>query len=361
MPEPRLPTPAELRSELPVTSAHDAVTVSARRAIAGICNCSDPRLLVVVGPCSIHNEQSALAYARWLLDRQRQYADQLLLVMRCYVEKPRTNLGWPGFAHEPNLNGRSEYGEGLERSRRLLHTVVGMGMPVAVEFIEPVTALYLSDLVAWSVVGARTVESPVHRRMASGMPCPVGFKNGTSGAIKSAINAMITAREQHTQIGVDEGGHVATIRTDGTTVSHLILRGGSSGGNAGTSQIQSARDTLRAHRLNDVVMIDCGHGNADRSPAGIMATGQRVASLIESGHDGIMGVMIESNLVGGKQEFRPGCCPNPRCSITDPCLGLADTDALFHRLAEAQLAGRAAQVSLHAAAVPAAAEGAAAG
>lgn len=337
-----IPSPAELKEAYPVTSEHAAVINSTRESIAAVCRQEDRRLLVVVGPCSIHDEKAAIEYAGWLAARQREYADQLLMVMRCYVEKPRTRLGWAGFAHDPDLDGKSGYADGIARSRKLMHTLIGSGVPLSTEFVEPVTAMYLGDLMAWTALGARTVESPAHRRMASGLSCPVGFKNGTSGAIQGAVDAMITARAKHIEIGIDEDGRIATHTTAGSSLTHLILRGGNIGSNADSAHITLACDVLRSHGLTDVVMIDCGHGNANGSPAGIVATGRGIAEHIASGLGGVMGVMIESNLMAGRQEFCHGRCPDPSCSITDPCLGLADTEAIFNELAEARLRSKAA-------------------
>ncbi len=328
-----LPSPAELRRAFPLTPAAHAHIDASRAAIRAILDGRGHRLLVVVGPCSIHDRESALAYGRWLADEQRRFADHLLLVMRCYVEKPRTRLGWTGFVHDPALDGSAGVADGLAQSRRLMLDLIAAGVPVATEFVEPAVAAYLGDLVSWSALGARTVESPVHRRMASGLACSVGFKNGTSGALQGAVDAMLTARSGHDTFGVGDDGRLALHHTPGLDHAHLILRGGSTGRNCTADDIDAAHRALRAHDLPAAVMVDCGHGNGDGTADGIVATGRRVAEQLAASPGSLIGVMLESHLEPGRQTLQAGVRPDPGRSITDPCIGLEQTSALLEAFA----------------------------
>lgn len=331
-----LPSPAELRDLIPLGSSECETVHNGRKIAGAILDGRDSRLLVVVGPCSIHDYDGALKYASWLAEQQRRFADELFLLMRCYVEKPRTRMGWTGYVHDPSLAGASDLVDGGVASRRLMADIVATGVPIATEFVEPYVASALSDLVSWSAIGARTVESPVHRRMASGLGCPVGFKNCTDGSIKGAIDGMITAQSPQQTVGVSDSGEACIVQTSGLSFTHLVMRGGRSGPNWGVESLEAAREELVAQEMNKSIMVDLSHGNSDGTVAGIMSTGLAVSEIIRRSPELVMGVMVESNLESGKQVLGFGERLRSGVSVTDCCLGLAETEGLLEALAGAR-------------------------
>lgn len=329
-------TPGVLRAELPADAGVQTTVQRAHADIRNILQGADRRWLVVVGPCSVHDVDAALEYATHIQALQRDVEKSLLLVMRVYVEKPRTRLGWTGLVHDPRLDGSGRVNDGLRIARTLFRDVNAMGVPVATEFVDPMVVSYLEDLVAWCAIGARTAESPLHRQMASGLSCPVGFKNSSSGDIKAAINGMIAASAPHRVLAMDDAGRAGVRMTAGNPDTHLILRGGSRP-NTDPHSVHVASASLARERLVPRLMIDCGHGNA--GPSGAQAVVledivRRVRSRTED-MTHVLGVMLESHLEEGRQLFVPGVPMRPGQSITDACVGIEETGRLLRDLAAA--------------------------
>ena len=329
-----LVSPALLRDELPTPRAAQALVQSTREQIAAILAGRDPRLIVVVGPCSIHDHDEAMAYARSLRALADELAGQLLIVMRVYFEKPRTTLGWKGYINDPRLDGSFRINEGLRRARLLLLELAGLGLPAGTEFLDLLSPQYISDLVSWAAIGARTTESPSHRQLASGLSCPVGFKNGTDGGVQVAADAIVAARAPHAFIGMTTLGVAAIFETRGNRDCHVILRGGRTP-NYSAASVDAACAVLRSAGQREQVMIDFSHANSRKEPLRQIKIGHDVAERIAAGERRVSGVMIESHLHGGRQELVPGIAPRPGVSITDACLGWSDSAALLIRLAAA--------------------------
>lgn len=326
-----LPSPRLLRSRYALSATGEATVRRTRAAITKILSGDDPRLLVVVGPCSIHDADAALQYAEWLRDVSERYADRLLLVMRAYVEKARTRLGWKGLVHDPRLDGSERMDEGLAQARALLAAINDLGVPVATEFLEPVTPAYLADTVSWAAIGARTSESPVHRELASQLECPVGFKNTTAGDVAVAINAAVAARQGHRFVTLDDDGRAAIVTTHGNDATHIILRGGPRP-NYDAASIAGAADALAVEGLPARLVVDCSHGNCGGDFRRQLDVATLLAEQIHAGSRAIAGVMIESHLVEGRQVLAPGEPLIVGQSITDPCLGPGQTLAALDRL-----------------------------
>lgn len=329
-------TPHALRAAIPLADVALETVDQARGVIRDILHGADRRWLVVVGPCSVHDVDAALEYAGHLQALQKEVASSLLLVMRVYVEKPRTRLGWTGLLHDPGLDGSGRVNDGLRISRALFQEINAMGLPVATEFVDPLVADYLQDLVAWGAIGARTVESPLHRQMASGLECPVGFKNSTSGDVTAAINGMISAGATHRVLSVDDEGRAVVRQTPGNPDTHLILRGGTRP-NADRHSVHVASASVARERLVPRIMIDCGHGNAGPSGAQAVVLEDIIRRVQVRSEDmtHVLGIMLESHLEEGRQLFVPGVPLRPGQSITDACVGLEDTRRLLRDLARA--------------------------
>jgi 3-deoxy-7-phosphoheptulonate synthase len=330
-----LSTPDQIKSELPISELASDNVASCRAQIEAIVHGRDPRLLVVVGPCSIHDPAAALEYAERLQAVRARYEDALLLCMRGYFEKPRTTVGWKGLINDPHLDGSYDIGTGLRMARKLLLQLAEAGLPIANEALDPVTPQYLADLIAWSAIGARTTESQTHREMASGLSMAVGFKNGTDGSLDVAINAMQSAGAAHSFIGIDGAGRVSVVRTRGNPHAHVVLRGGSQGPNFSDQAVQGAAAKLRAAGQNPRVLIDCSHGNSQKDYTRQPLVAEAVAEQLECGSPDVLGVMLESHLVAGRQDQVAG---QPLCygqSITDACIDFAATERVFERLAAA--------------------------
>ena len=341
-------SPETILGELPLTDAAARATSAARTAIRRVLDGDDDRILVIVGPCSIHDPEAALDYAERLSQVRSRLASDLHIVMRVYFEKPRTTVGWKGLINDPGLDGTFRINEGLRKARRLLLLLNEMDVPAGVEFLDVVTPQYLSDLVAWGAIGARTTESQVHRELASGLSCPMGFKNGTSGNIKIAVDALSASREPHHFLGVTKEGLAAVFETSGNLDCHVILRGGERP-NYRAADVAQVSAMLESAGLPARVMIDFSHANSEKQHERQVAVGVDVAGQLEAGDRRIIGVMIESNLVGGRQDVKPG---QPRVygqSITDACLGWEDTEPLLERLAEAVRVRRRAPANVAAA------------
>ena len=317
--------------DLPISEAAAELVVSTRKAIADILHHGDKRLLVIIGPCSIHDPAAALEYAQKLLPLKKQYEKELLIVMRVYFEKPRTTVGWKGLINDPHLDGTFDINYGLRQARQLLLTLNDMGMPASTEFLDMITPQYYADLISWGAIGARTTESQVHRELASGLSCPVGFKNGTDGNLKIAIDAIGAASHPHHFLSVTKTGHSAIVHTNGNPDCHVILRGGKEP-NYSSSHVQAAREQLAKAGLDAKLMIDCSHANSNKDYTRQMIVAQDIAEQLKNGEDAIMGVMVESHLVEGRQD-KPETYGQ---SITDACIGWDTTEALLALLADAQ-------------------------
>jgi 3-deoxy-7-phosphoheptulonate synthase len=330
-----LPPPAELKARLPVPEAAAHTVLEGRRRIRDALHGRDRRRWVaVVGPCSIHDEGAALDYARRLRAVAERHDDALVVVMRTYFEKPRTTVGWKGLLNDPHLDGTCDVALGIERAREILLAINALGVPCASEALDLVTPDYLADLLAWTSIGARTAESQTHRQMASGLSTPVGFKNATDGAIAAAGNAMLAAGEPHSFLGVSPDGRVSVVKTLGNPDRHVILRGGSSGPNHGPEHVAEAVRRVADQGIARPVMVDCSHGNSRKDPARQPSVCRDVLAQARAGQQGILGVMLESNLEAGAQTWKPDTSLAYGVSITDPCMGWGETEALLDELAE---------------------------
>ncbi len=324
--------PQLLLEELPVDSAALATVTNARQAVHRVLHGADDRLVAVVGPCSIHDSSAALEYAAKLRDAAAKHAADLFVVMRVYFEKPRTTVGWKGFINDPHLDGSFAINQGLKLARKLLLDINRMGLPCGTEFLDLLSPQYISDLIAWGAIGARTTESQTHRQLASGLSCPVGFKNGTDGSIRVAVDALRAAAAPHAFMGMTKTGQAAIFETVGNEDCHVILRGGKTP-NYDAANVEAAAKELGAAGLAPHVMIDFSHANASKQYQKQMDVGGDVARQIGGGDDRIVGVMVESHLNPGRQDLVPGQPLAHGVSITDPCLGWDDTGALLETLA----------------------------
>ncbi len=326
--------PALLEDELPLTENGAAVIAGARREIGAILTGEDDRLLVVTGPCSIHDPQSALEYAERLREIVPLYSSELLIVMRVYFEKPRTVIGWKGLINDPDLDGTYQINRGLRLARKLMLDVTALELPVATEFLDTTLGQYYADLVSWGAIGARTVESQVHRELASGLSMPVGFKNRTDGDLQVAIDAIRSARHPHWFPSLTREGTPAVLGTTGNDRTHLVLRGGTRGANYSAEHIRHAALLLQKHELPAQLMVDCSHANSDKDPTRQPLVAADLAAQISAGERAIAAVMLESHLLGGAQDFRARPLVHGR-SITDACLSWEQTLPLFAQFADA--------------------------
>ena len=334
-----LVTPALLEEKLPVPAAAQALVEDSRAAISKILHGQDDRLIVVVGPCSIHDHEQALTYAWQLKEQADALKDDLLVVMRVYFEKPRTTVGWKGYINDPHLDGSFAINEGLEMARRLLLEILSIDLPVGTEFLDLLSPQFISELVSWGAIGARTTESPSHRQLASGLSCPVGFKNGTDGGVKVATDAIQAAQAPHAFMGMTKMGQAAIFETRGNDDCHVILRGGKQPNYAATD-VDAACALLRAAGLREQVMIDVSHANSSKQYARQVQVADDVAAQITAGDARITGIMIESHLQEGRQDIVPGVALKPGVSVTDACISMAQTVPLLQRLAAAVRARR---------------------
>jgi 3-deoxy-7-phosphoheptulonate synthase len=335
---PLLP-PAILLEEIPVTERASNVVANTRRAISNVLNDGDSRLVAVVGPCSVHDTKAALEYAARLEALARRYEDELIVVMRCYFEKPRTSVGWKGLINDPDLNESYHINKGLRLARRLLLDVNDLGLSTASEFLDTQIPQFIADLTSWVAIGARTTESQVHRELASGLSMPVGFKNSTDGTTQTAVDAVLSARSPHLFPSVTKQGVSAIFETSGNDTCHVILRGGSrTGPNFDAEQVSRVCGQLAARGLRQTVMVDCSHGNSSKDHRRQSAVAESIAEQVAAGSWRIFGVMIESHLVEGRQDYVPGQPSTYGQSITDACISLEQTEPLLEQLARAQKA-----------------------
>ncbi len=326
--------PSHVLREFPVSEKAAKTTFETRQAVHRILHGADDRMLVIMGPCSIHDVKAAKEYAGKLKEAKDRLANELLVVMRVYFEKPRTTVGWKGLINDPHLDGSFRINEGLRIARRLLLELNETGMPVACEFLDVMTPQYVADLVAWGAIGARTTESQIHRELASGLSCPVGFKNGTDGNIRIAVDAIRAAQAPHHFLSVTKAGHTAIVSTAGNEDCHIILRGGNKP-NYDAASVDAAGKTLAEAGIPARLMVDFSHGNSSKKPEKQMDVGQDVARQIAGGEERIVGVMVESHLKAGRQDLMPGKELVYGMSITDGCLGWEDSRKLLQGLADA--------------------------
>jgi 3-deoxy-7-phosphoheptulonate synthase len=338
----QLITPIEVMREFPRTDAATRTVLAARHALSAILNGHDDRLAVVVGPCSIHDPAAALDYAQQLGELRDELADRLEIVMRVYFEKPRTTVGWKGLINDPELNGSFDIDNGLRVARGLLREINDLGMPAACEFLDMTTPQYLADLVAWAAIGARTTESQIHRELASGLSCPVGFKNGTDGNVRIAIDAVRAAAHPHHFMAVTKHGQSAIAATTGNPDCHIILRGGKAP-NYDAESVEAACREATAAGIEARVMIDASHANSSKRPENQTLVTADIAAQVSAGDEHIMGVMIESNLVAGRQDHVPGRPLTYGQSITDGCIDFETTARVLRELADAVVTRRAAR------------------
>ncbi|NLY28995.1 MAG: 3-deoxy-7-phosphoheptulonate synthase AroG [Alcaligenaceae bacterium] len=335
-----LSPPAHIMREFPCTTAISDVVHDTRRAVHAILNGADDRLVVVIGPCSIHNTEAALDYARRLIEQRARFKDTLEIIMRVYFEKPRTTVGWKGLINDPGLDGSFNINQGLRTARELLIQVNELGLPAGCEFLDMITPQYIADLVSWGAIGARTTESQVHRELASGLSCPVGFKNGTDGNIKIAIDAIKAASQPHHFLSVTKGGHSAIVSTAGNSDCHVILRGGKAPNFDATSVEATSQELVKAG-LQPRIMIDASHANSNKDYRNQPKVLADVAAQMQSGDQRIFGVMVESNLVGGRQDLTPGQPLTYGQSITDGCIDWESSVQVLEALSQAVTARRA--------------------
>jgi 3-deoxy-7-phosphoheptulonate synthase len=329
-----LVSPAIVLEELPVTAPVEAVVERSRAAIADVLHGRDDRLVVVVGPCSIHDHGEALDYAARLRPCADRLADALVVVMRVYFEKPRTTVGWKGYINDPRLDGSFRINEGLRRARALLLEINAVGLAAGTEYLDLLSPQYMADLIAWGAIGARTTESQSHRQLASGLSCPVGFKNGTDGSVQVAADAIVAAAAPHAFMGMTKMGMAAIFETRGNADCHVILRGGREP-NFDAASVEAACTVLRRQGLRERVMIDCSHANSGKQPARQLAVARDVAARVAAGNRAVMGAMIESHLHEGRQDLLPGRALQRGVSITDACVGWDDTARILDKFAQA--------------------------
>jgi 3-deoxy-7-phosphoheptulonate synthase len=331
----RLVTPRQVKAEFPAVPEVLNGILEARETARRILRGEDSRLMVVVGPCSIHDPESALEYARRLKALALELEDRLFVVMRVYFEKPRTTVGWKGLVNDPHLDDSGDLEGGIRLARRLLLEIAALGLPAGTEFLDPIIPQYLADLISWAAIGARTTESQTHREMASGLSMPVGFKNGTDGSVQIAVDAMRSARAAHSFLGIDQDGQTSIIKTLGNRDGHVVLRGGRDGANYGPEQTAAAAEQLRKAGMEPALMVDCSHANSGKDPARQPAVLESIVAQRASGRTDLVGVMIESHLHRGMQSaVREGL--RYGVSITDACLDW-ETTAEILRAARAAL------------------------
>ena len=327
------PTPAEVKARQPGPAETLDTVAQARRRIRDILERRDHRLLVVIGPCSIHDPAAALDYARRLKALTRRTEDSLYVVMRAYFEKPRTTVGWKGLINDPDINDTFRVESGIRAARQVLLDIAAAGLPLATEALDPITPQYLHDLITWSAIGARTTESQTHRELASGLSSAVGFKNGTDGSLAVAVNALKSVASPHRFLGIDALGRVAVIHTRGNPAAHIVLRGGENGPNYDTDAVARCEKALGAAGLAENIMVDCSHANSNKDHERQPLVAEAVAEQIVAGNRSIIGLMVESNIAAGNQQPAAGELAYG-VSITDACVGWEDTERLLLALAE---------------------------
>jgi len=326
-----LSAPDEVKSELPAGPDALRTVLAAREAVRQALAGRDERLVMIVGPCSVHDPAAAMAYAERLADLRSELAERLVIIMRVYFEKPRTTIGWKGLINDPHVDGSHDINTGLRGARQLLLQINGLGLPCATEFLDPIVPQYVADLVAWVAIGARTTESQTHREMASGLSMPVGFKNSTDGSLDVAVNAMVSARHAHAFLGIDSAGRSCIVRTEGNPDVHLVLRGGTAGPNYHPADVAAAKEAMGGEAAERRVLVDCGHGQTDKDCRKAPGVFGEVLGQWRDGQTAILGMMLEGNLVAGRQDMSDALIYGQ--SITDPCIGWETTEQLLREAA----------------------------
>ena len=330
-----LVAPDQLKADLPESEAVAEVVANARRGLKAVLIGQDPRRVVIAGPCSLHDSEATLDYAQRLAGLQAKVQDKLLIVMRCYIEKPRTTIGWKGMLYDPHLDESCDIDAGFRKARSLMLAVGELGLPVGTEFLDPIVPQYLSDLVSWAGIGARTTESQIHRQMVSGLSMPVGFKNATDGDLSPALAAVAAANHPHCFMGIDGAGQVVIAETLGNPDGHLVLRGGGQGPNYQSEYVAFAEELLRKNNIQNGMIIDCSHGNSCKDYRLQQRVLQDVAEQIKNGNRSIAGVMLESFIEPGNQKVGDGKNLTYGQSLTDACIGWDETEELVQSLAQA--------------------------
>lgn len=339
-----LAPPGHIIREFSMSDQAAQVTYNSREAIHRVLHDADDRLVVIIGPCSIHDPEAAIDYAKRLVASREQYKDTLEIVMRVYFEKPRTTVGWKGLINDPDLNQTFDINKGLRMARKLLLEINELGLPAAVEFLDMISPQYIADLVSWGAIGARTTESQVHRELASGLSCPVGFKNGTDGNVKIAIDASLAARRPHHFLSVTKAGHSAIVSTNGNEDCHVILRGGKAP-NYDAASVQAACEQIGKAGLPQRVMVDASHANSEKNPERQLPVCENIADQLAAGEDRIFGVMIESNLIAGRQDLVKGQSLTYGQSITDGCIDWETSEKVLKILSDGVAARRRAKLN----------------
>lgn len=329
-----LAPPSHLIREFPISDSVSKVVYDARKAIHNILHNNDDRMFIVVGPCSIHDPQAAIEYAQRLTVVRDRLADRVEIIMRVYFEKPRTTVGWKGLINDPYMDESYRINDGLRLARQLLLGINELGVPAATEYLDVISPQYVADLIAWGAIGARTTESQVHRELASGLSCPVGFKNGTDGNIKIATDAIKSSQRPHHFLSVTKNGISAIVSTGGNDDCHVVLRGGKTP-NYDAVSVNAAAENLKKEGLLTKLMVDCSHGNSSKKHENQIVVAEDISRQIEQGGKSIVGVMLESNLIAGRQDILPGQPLEYGKSVTDACIGWDETVQVLERLAEA--------------------------
>jgi 3-deoxy-7-phosphoheptulonate synthase len=320
-------TPSDLKAKMPISDEAAKAVMEGREVVRNILDRTDPRLFIVVGPCSIHDTEAALEYGRRLKELQEKVKDSLYLIMRVYFEKPRTTVGWKGLINDPHMNDSFEIEEGLHIGRKLLLDLSEMGLPLATEALDPISPQYMQDLISWSAIGARTTESQTHREMSSGLSCAVGFKNGTDGGLEVATNALKSVSHPHNFLGINEQGQVSIVRTKGNQYAHVVLRGGGGKPNYDSVSVALTEQALDKAGLKKNIMVDCSHANSNKDPALQPLVADNVANQILEGNDSIVSLMIESNLNWGSQSIPQDLSELAYgVSVTDACIDWEATE-----------------------------------
>jgi 3-deoxy-7-phosphoheptulonate synthase len=325
----KVPAPYELVNKHPINDEISKLVYGTRNEISQILHNKDDRLLVVSGPCSIHDTESALEYAAWLKTQSDKYKDNLLIVMRVYFEKPRTTVGWKGLINDPDLDGSYKISKGVEMARKLLIDIAGLDMPAGTEFLDPISPQYVTDLISWGAIGARTAESQIHRELASGLSCPIGIKNGTNGSLKAAIDGIQAANHSHVFLGATKEAEIAMLKTAGNSDAHIILRGGKSP-NYDEDSINQTLTALKEAEVNESIMVDASHGNSQKKFKEQINVIKNIGDQISSGNHNLKGVMIESHINEGNQSISSNLKYGQ--SITDACINLDDTSTCLEIL-----------------------------
>ncbi len=324
-----LPSPQEVKSDLPISSEMSENVFAWRKSIENILSGTDKRLIIITGPCSIDNLDASMEYADKLAKLSQEVSDKIFIIQRAYFEKPRTIVGWKGLIYDPDLDGTCKIEKGLRMARKFLLGLAEKGLPAATEMLEPMVPQYIADLISWGAIGARTTESQTHRQMASGLSMPTGFKNTTDGDIQVAIEAIKAAAHKHIFLGVIDDGRMGTFHTSGNKFCHLVLRGGSGGPNYGSEYIAFARELMKKAGITPAIIIDCSHGNSLKKPELQHIPFRDAIKQISAGETAIKGLMLESYLKAGRQDVKPGSPLVPGLSITDACISWEETETLI--------------------------------